>query len=72
MLRATRYVAVFGLQISRAPTTYLYVNNDTEPFVAWAVAVAADPSPALVQSIRCATDGWMRRRCHALQHGALR
>ena len=67
--RVVCHVVCRVLQISRAPTTYLYINNDTEPFVAWAVAVAADPSPALVHSIRCAMDAtW----CHALQHGALR
>jgi hypothetical protein len=31
--------------------TYMYIDNDTSPFVAWAEAVAADSSPALVHSI---------------------
>ena len=33
------------------PMTYFYINNDTSPFVAWAEAVAAEVSPALVHSI---------------------
>lgn len=34
-----------------SPMTYWYIANDTSPFVAWAEAVAADPSPPLVHSI---------------------
>lgn len=34
-----------------SPMTYWYINNDTSPFVAWAEAVAAEQSPALVHSI---------------------
>ena len=34
-----------------SPMTFWYINNDTSPFVAWAEAVAAEKTPALVHSI---------------------